>query len=117
MTQIIESLEAHYEIHEVPFGRDYEWHPAYTILECDCGEQSTLTDRNTITTCWWCDAALGAFIQDTQEREGRLRDKVTRPWRHDTQEQAEQHLRDEVAYPKDPPWRYSNITSSDTHVV
>jgi hypothetical protein len=117
MTQIIESLEAHYEIHEVPFGRDYEWHPAYTILECDCGEQSTLTGRSTINTCCWCDAALGAFIQDTQEREGWLWDKVTRPWRHDTQEQAEQHLRDEVAYPKDSPWRYNDITSSDTHVV
>ena len=117
MTQIIESLEAHYEIHEVPFGRDYEWHPAYTILECDCGEQPTLTDRSTITTCCGCDAALGSFIQDTQERDKRMRHEVAHPWRYDTQEQAEQHLRDEVAYPKDSPWRYNDITSNDTHVV
>jgi len=25
MSQIIENLEAHYEIHEVPFGRIYHW--------------------------------------------------------------------------------------------
>ena len=115
MTQIIESLEAHYEIHGVPFGRIYEWHPAYTILECNCGEQSTLTGRSTITTCCWCSAELGAFIHDIQEREGRLGDEVTRPWLYDTQERAEQHLRDEAAYPKDSPWRYNDITMDNTN--
>ncbi len=111
MTQIIENVEAHYETHEVPFGRIYEWHPAYTILECDCGEQSTLTSRSTITTCCWCGAEVGAFIHDIREREGRLWDEVIHSWLYDAQDQAEQHLRDEAAYPRGSLWRYNDITS------
>ena len=42
MTQIIEHVEGHYEASEVPFGKAYEWHPAYVTLECDCGEKLTL---------------------------------------------------------------------------
>ncbi len=117
MTQIIENVEAHYETHEVPFGRIYEWHPAYTILECDCGEQSTLTGRSPITTCCWCGAELGAFIDNIQEREDRLRDEVTHPWQHDTKEQTQQHLRDEAAYPEGSPWRYNDVTSRNNDDV
>ena len=40
MTRIIEDNEAHYETHEVPFGRIYEWHPEHIILERDCDESS-----------------------------------------------------------------------------
>ena len=43
MTQITVRVEGHYEIHESPFGRSYEWYPAYATLECDCGEKLTLT--------------------------------------------------------------------------
>ena len=34
MAQIIHRVEAHYEAREVPFGKTYEWHPAYVALEC-----------------------------------------------------------------------------------
>ncbi len=115
MTQIIENVEAHYETHEVPFGRIYEWHPAYTIVECDCGEQSTLTSRSPITSCWWCGTELGAFIDNIQEREDRLWEEVIHLWRYDVQSQADQHPRDEAAYPKGSPWRYNDITSGDTN--
>ena len=110
MTKIIVRVEGHYEVQETPFSRSYEWHPAYVTLECDCGEQLTLTGASATPACR-CGADHSAIIQDLQEREGRLRDEATRPWRHDTQEQAEQHLRDEAAYPKDSPWRYNDITS------
>ena len=39
--KIIERVEARYEAREVPFGKVYEWHPAYVALECDCGEKLT----------------------------------------------------------------------------
>ena len=81
MTRIIKRVEAHYEAHEVPFGCTYEWHPAYTALECDCGERLVLTGMSTITTCR-CGADHSAFIRDIREREGRLRDEVTHPWLH-----------------------------------
>jgi hypothetical protein len=113
MMKITERVIAHYEVHEVPFGCTYKWHPAYTALECDCGEKLVLTGTSTITTCG-CGADHGAFIRDIREREGRLRDEVTHPWLHDTQHRAEQHLRDE-AYSKDSPWRYNDITGDNTN--
>jgi hypothetical protein len=110
MTRIIERVEAHYESREVPFGKAYEWHPAYVALECDCGEELTLTSTSTITRCR-CGTDHGAVVRDIREREGRLREKVTRPWHHDARERAEQHLRDEAAYLGDSPWRYNDITT------
>jgi hypothetical protein len=110
MTRIIERVEAHYESQEVPFGKTYEWHPAYVTLECDCGEKLTLTSTTTITTCRRCGADQGPFVHDIQEREGCLPDRLTHPWHHDARERAEQHLRDENAYPKGSPWRYNDIT-------
>ncbi len=110
MTRIIERYEAHYEVHEVPFGRTYHWYPTYIIIECDCGTKLRFDTTNTITACQ-CGAEHSDVIHDIQEGEGRLRDQVTHPWLYDAQEQAEQHLRDETAYPKDSLWRYNDITS------
>jgi hypothetical protein len=39
MAQTIERVEAHYESSEMPFGKVYEWHPGYVVLECECGEK------------------------------------------------------------------------------
>jgi hypothetical protein len=38
-------------------------------------------------------------------------DAAIHPWHYDTQAQAEQHLRNEAAYPEDSPWRYNDVTS------
>ncbi len=116
MTQIIENVEAHYETHEVPFGRIYEWHPAYTILECDCGEELTLSSTSPACICK-CGTEHSAIIQDIQAREGRLRDEVTHPWQHDTKEQTQQHLRDEAAYPEGSQWRYNDVTLRNNNDV
>jgi hypothetical protein len=111
MTQIIENVEAHYETHEVPFGRTYEWHQAHVILECDCGERLKLT--SSITICHCCGADHADVLRGEGEVGGhrQLRDEVLHPWHHDTQAQVEQHQRDEAAYPKGSPWRYNDITS------
>ncbi len=108
MTRIIEDLEAHYETHEVPFGRSYEWHPEHIIVECDCGETFSLTATSTTTTCG-CGTPYGALIRGVQKREGRQSDKVIHPWHYDIQEQEEQHQRDEAAYPEGSPWRYNDV--------
>jgi hypothetical protein len=112
MARIIEYVEARYEAHEVPFGKLYEWHPAYVTLECDCGEKLLFSAASTITTCR-CGADFGSLVHGIKEREGRLLDKTTHPWFYDSQEQSEQHLRDEAAYPKGSPWRYNDITTDD----
>jgi hypothetical protein len=113
MAHITESGEGHYEPREVPFGKVYEWHPAYVTLECDCGEKVTLSATSTITTCGRCGIDLGGFVHDIQEREGRLSDRLTHPWFYDAREQAEQHKQDEAAYPEGSPWRYNDITGAD----
>ena len=110
MAQIIERIEAHYETREVPFGKVYEWRPAYVALECDCGEKLVLTATSTIIICGQCGADLGGFVHDIQDREGRLPDNLTHPWFYDAQVRADQRLRDEAAYPKGSPWRYNDIT-------
>ena len=110
MTRLIERYEAHYEMHEVPFGRIYHWYPTHIIIECDCGENLRFDTISTITTCQ-CGADHSDIVRDIQEQEGRLRDRVTHPWLYDAQEQEEQHLRDEAAYPKGSPLRYNDVTA------
>lgn len=107
--KVIEHVEAHYDTREVPFGKTYEWHPGYIILECGCGEKRTLS--STSARRCRCGADHGVLIRDLLEKEDRLREKVTHPWHHDTREQVQQHLRDEATYPGDSPWRYDDITA------
>ena len=114
MTKITVRIEGHYEVHEAPFSRSYEWHPASVTLVCDCGEELTLTGASAMPTCSRCGTDYSAVIDDIQKREGWLRREDTHPWRYDTQEQAQQHQRDEVAYPEGSPWCYDDITSRAT---
>jgi hypothetical protein len=110
--KIIERVQAHYEVSEVPFGKTYEWHQATVTLECECGEKVTLSATSTITTCSGCGADLGdAFVHFIGKREGRLPDRLTHPWFYDAKEQTEQHQHDETAYPEGSPWRYNDITA------
>jgi hypothetical protein len=110
--KIIERVEARYEAREVPFGKVYEWHPAYVAIECDCGEKVTLTATSTTTTCRRCGADLDTFVHDIREREVSLPDKLTHPWFYDAKELAEQHRQDEAAFPEGSPWRYNDITGA-----
>src|SRR5918997_7044631 len=112
MVQILQRVQAHYESREMPFGKVYEWHPAYVALECDCGEKVTLSATSTTSTCGRCSADLGTFVNEIREREGRLPDKLTHPWFYHAKERAEQHKRDEADYSKDSPWRYNDITGT-----
>ena len=109
---IIERVEARYQVREVPFGKVYEWHPAYVVLECDCGEQLVVTATSTITACP-CGTRFGGFIDEIREREYRLPDSLTHPWFHDAEARADQRLRDEAAYPEGSPWRYDDVTADN----
>jgi hypothetical protein len=112
MVQIVQRVEAHYQNREVPFGKVYEWHPAYVALECDCGEKVTLSATSTTTTCSRCDADLGTFVLGIREREGPLADNLTHPWFYDARERAQQHKHDEAAHHEGSPWRYDDITAA-----
>ena len=119
MRQVIEHLEEHYEVFEVPFGRVYKWCPDSAVVECDCGERfifKTSTLTRSVAVCG-CGADHMAGLQEEYQSHqpevlGQMLEEdheaIHYPWRHDTLEQAEQHLRDEAAYPKDSPWRYND---------
>src|SRR5215211_2128210 len=93
MVHVVERVQAHYESSEVPFGKVYEWHSAYVVIECECGEKVTLRATTTITTCGCCGVDLGTFVYDAKER-------------------AQQHQSDEKAVPEGSPWRYDDITAA-----
>ncbi len=110
--KITERGEGHYETKEIPFGRTYEWHPAYITLECECGEKVTVTATSSTTIiCGQCGADYSAFAEHILRRESQRTEKTTHPWRYDTQAQDEQHLRDEASYPEDSHWRYNDVTA------
>src|SRR5919112_5223019 len=100
MVQTLERVEAHYEGREMAFGKVYVWCPASVALECDCGEQVTLSATSTTTTCSWCGVDLGTFAYEIREREGPLPDNLTHPWFYDATERAQQHKHDVPAYPE-----------------
>jgi hypothetical protein len=119
--QVIERLEEHYELQEVPFGRSYTWCPECIVVECDCGVRlvfkvSALRGFGYVCACG---ADLTTGIQEwlqgyrPEVRGQGLEDYETihHPWLHDIEAQAEQHLRDEAAYAEGSPWRYNDITS------
>jgi len=40
---VIERIQAHYEIQDVEMGKVYRWCPENLVVECECGNTSTLT--------------------------------------------------------------------------
>jgi hypothetical protein len=51
MTTVIERIEGHYEVHELPQGRDYTWCPECVVVECECGERLLLTLSEATCRC------------------------------------------------------------------
>jgi hypothetical protein len=112
MARIIKATPAHYETHEVPFGKSYEGHPEYILLECDCGQKLILSGTSNLPSCPECGADYGSLVQEIRLREKRqLCGEVEYPWLYNEQSQADQHLRDEKDCPEDSPWRYNDVTS------
>ena len=80
MTRITVRMEGHYEVHEAPFSRSCEWHPASITLVCDCGEELTMTDASIYSTCP-CGADHSGFTNDIRALENQLPDEVfPRKW-------------------------------------
>ena len=114
--EILERLEGHYEVQEVPFARTYKWCPECVVVECECGARSILTPSMSICSECGADHTVGIQQELQSYQPEMLGQKLEdyeathRPWRHDTQAQSKQHRRDEAAYSKDSPWRYNDVT-------
>ena len=113
--RVIERIAEHYDTQEVEFGRIYRWCPECIVVECDCGERMTLKRLDIIGSGFTCEEC-GAKVSPSIREEVVIElldeaDAAIHPWHHDARGQAEQHLRDEAAYPEDSPWRFDDVTS------
>jgi hypothetical protein len=118
--QLIERIAEHYDVQEVPFGRAYKWSPELVVLECSkCAKRTTyqrskiLGSEVIVCECGKANTArirAELVIQLLDEEEYKAH---YHPWLHDTNEQVQQHLRNEATYPKNSPWRYNDVTARD----
>jgi hypothetical protein len=113
MIKLIERVAEHYDVQEMEFGRSYRWCPECAVVECDCGQRMTLKMLEIIGSGVICEcgAELSASIREEVVIDLLDEDTAIHPWHYDTQAQADQHLRDEAAYPESSPWRYNDVTS------
>ena len=49
--KVFERIPEHYDVEEMPFGRDYRWSPGQVVLECSkCGKKITLKRSEVIAS-------------------------------------------------------------------
>lgn len=54
MTNVRIEIEDHYEVQEIPYGKDYKWVPSHALIECDCGRAMDIDIHHTV--CPGCEA-------------------------------------------------------------
>ena len=91
LMQVIERIAEHYEVQEMPFGRNYKWSPEQVILECGkCGKK-TIHKRSEIigSEVVICECGKANTARIREELVIRVLDEEYEahhhPWHHDTQ--------------------------------
>ena len=80
--RVVERVRGCYEAQEVPFGMVYRWCPECIVVECGCGERTTLTSSR--TTCAGCGTDHAAIVQEWLGAERPEEDEALHPWRYAT---------------------------------
>lgn len=62
MARIRKHSRGYYECREVPYGTEYVWYPERFMLECGCGEKTTLPGFLGDARCL-CGADLAASVR------------------------------------------------------
>ena len=78
--KVVERLEGHYEVQEVPFGQVYKWCPGYLVLECTCGEEVKIS--SSMATCNRCGRNHTTSIIPEELTAGLSGDEALHPWRY-----------------------------------
>jgi hypothetical protein len=79
--KVIERVEGHYEVQEVPFGQVYSWCPGRLVLACTCGEELILTSSMP-TPCPRCGADHTMYVIQEELTTWLLGDEALHPWRY-----------------------------------
>lgn len=92
MMQIKERVEGHYKVEEVPFGKVYKWTPGHALVECDCGQLTSVDPAATV-----CSGCGIDYIVVVRELEGK-RLEEDEAYRAEHRE-YEEWQREETAHP------------------
>ena len=80
MAKVIERTRARYELEDVEYGKVYRWKPERVMVECGCGEKTSLTHSE--TACEECGAEhTGLAREDLSDRQLQG-DEDVHPWRY-----------------------------------
>lgn len=79
MATVIEHVGGTYDVQSTEFGRSYRWVPDRVVVDCDCGETTTLTRSATACTC--CGTNHSRALMDELSA-GRREDEILHPWRY-----------------------------------
>jgi hypothetical protein len=77
-TKVIERLDAHYEVQDLPMGKVYRWCPKKAVVKCGCGE--TLTLDASASVCDKCGEDHAILVQPVLDP--RLEYEIEYPWRY-----------------------------------
>ncbi|HEX5974480.1 MAG TPA: hypothetical protein VFY57_04890 [Rubrobacteraceae bacterium] len=72
-------IEGHYEVEDLPYGKDYVWVPAHALIECDCGQVMDADEHH--TTCPNCGADRADVLREVAGRH--LGEEDLHPWHPD----------------------------------
>jgi predicted RNA-binding Zn-ribbon protein involved in translation (DUF1610 family) len=76
------SIEGHYEMREMSYGKDYVWQTSHAIIACDCGQVMDVDEHH--TTCPNCGTDHSDLMRQVAGRH--LSDDVLHPWHRDYEE-------------------------------
>jgi hypothetical protein len=65
VAKVIERVEAHYEVQDVEMGKVYTWRPQSVVVECQCGDNQTLTASK--HACEECGADHRPVVEEVLE--------------------------------------------------
>lgn len=80
MAKVIERVRARYDVQEVEMGEVYTWRPESVVVECGCGEETSLTYSE--TACEECGAEHTGLVREDLSDRPPQGDEEVRPWRY-----------------------------------
>ncbi len=93
-TKVVERVDARYDIQELQMGKVYKWRPESLLIECECGQKTTLTVSD--TACEECGKEhidlLEEVLRDHRKRQRRLGEEDLHPWRYAEDSEEEDPL-------------------------
>jgi len=80
VAKITDRARAYYEVEDVEYGKVYRWQPETLVVECECGEEASLTQAE--TACKGCGAQHTGIVREDLSARQPQGDEDVHPWRY-----------------------------------